>query len=43
VTSGNLIVKGSEIITGSISGKVDGTTVIESLQDEYKVVLVDLD
>jgi len=33
---GNLIVKGSEIITGSISGKVDGTTVIESLQDEYK-------
>ena len=33
---GDLTIKGAEISTGSISGKVTGSTLIESLQDEYK-------
>ncbi|MGF6907854.1 hemagglutinin repeat-containing protein [Fusobacterium sp. PH5-44] len=33
---GDLIIKGADISTGSISGQVAGSTWIESLQDEYK-------
>ncbi|MGF6907657.1 hypothetical protein M2092_002209 [Fusobacterium sp. PH5-44] len=31
-----MTIKGADITTGSISGHVEGSTWIESLQDEYK-------